>query len=318
MSAPNPLVVEAEHEDAQPLHNWEGAGVASSIADHNAAWSAEHPDPLQIAFTGAAVALDGLDAVMNPLDALATSAIGWLIEHVWWLHEPLDALAGDPTQITAQAQTWHNVAVQLDTVAADYRAEISGGAPDWDGAAAGAYRAAAVDFSARLESAAGMAERLSSVILLSGAGVAATRSWIRDQIAEFVWLVIQILVGYGILAFLTFGGSLAAGAVHAILRALELARTFVRQISRLLDALADSGRAADQLVGAMRDTVAQARAAVPDARAWNDTVQQGAQGVQLDHLVEAGKQITSSGQAQRGWDTPAPGGPPRESTTPSR
>ena len=115
------LIVEAENEDAQPLDNWEGAGAASSIADHDGAWSAEDPDPLQIAFTGAAVALDGLDAVMNPLDGLATSGIGWLIEHVWWLHEPLDALAGDPTQITAQAQTWHNVATQLTTVAADSR-----------------------------------------------------------------------------------------------------------------------------------------------------------------------------------------------------
>ncbi|MDN5931456.1 MAG: PPE domain-containing protein [Pseudonocardia sp.] len=302
MSAPNPLIVEAEHEDAQPLDNWEGAGATSSIADHNAAWSAEHPDPLQIAFTGAGAALDGLNAVMNPLDALATSAIGWLIEHVWWLHEPLDALAGDPTQITAQAQTWHNVATQLNTVAADYRAEIAGGAPDWDGGAADAYRAAAVDFSARLESASGMAERLSSVILLSGAGVATLRSWIRDQIAEFVWLVIQMLVWYGILAFLTAGGSLAAGAVHAVLRALELARTFARQISRLLDALADSGQAAHQLVEAMRGTVAQARAAAPPLRAANQTVQDSVAGP----VIEAGKQVTNSGQAQRGWDGPAP------------
>lgn len=302
MSAPNPLIVEAENEDAQPLDSWEGAGAASSIADLNAAWSAEHPDPLQIGFAGAGAALDGLDAVMNPLDALATSAIGWLIEHVWWLHEPLDALAGDPTQITAQAQTWHNVATQLNTVAAGYRAEIAGGAPDWDGSAADAYRSAAADFSARLEAAAGMAERLSSVILLSGAGVAATRSWIRDQIAEFVWLVLQILVWSGVLAFLTFGGSLAAGAVQAILRALELARTFVRQISRLLDVLAASGQAAHQLVEAMRDTVAQARATVPHLRAANQTLQDTVDG----NVVEAGKQVTNSGQAQRGWDDPAP------------
>lgn len=306
MSAPDPLVVDAENEDAQPFGNWEGAGATSSIADLNAALSAEHPDPLQIAFTGAGAALDGLDAVMNPLDGLATSGIGWLIEHVWWLHEPLDALAGDPTQITAQARTWHNVATQLNAVAADYRGEVAGGAPDWDGAAADAYRTAVADYTARLDSTAEMAERLSSVILLSGAGVAATRSWMRDEIADLVWQVIQLLFWWGVLAFLTVGGSLAVGALDAIRRAEQLARTFVRQISRLLDALDASGRTAHQLVEAMRDTVAQARAAAPHARAWNDSVQQGAEDLGLDHVIEAGKQVTNADQARRGWDDPDP------------
>jgi hypothetical protein len=306
MSTPNPLIVEAENEDAQPWDNWEGAGASSSLADLNAALTAEHPDPLQIAFTGAGALLDGLDAVMYPLDGLATSGIGWLIEHIWWLHEPLDALAGDPTQITAQAQTWHNVATQLNTVAARYRGEITGGAPDWDGGAADAYRAAVADYTARLESAAGMAERLSSVILLSGAGVAATRSWIRDEIAELVCQLFQLLFVYGVLAFLTVGGSLAAGALDAIRRAERLASSFVRQISHLLDALDASGRTAHQLVEAMRTTVAQARAVAPGVRAWNDRVQQSAEDVQLDHIIEAGKQVTNSGQAQRGWDGPAP------------
>lgn len=304
MSAPTDgsLIVEAANEDAQPLDNWEGAGATSSIADHNAAWSAEHPDPLQIAFTGAAAALDGLDAVMNPLDGLATSGIGWLIEHVWWLHEPLDALAGDPTQITAQAQTWHNVAAQLNAVAAGYRGEVAGGAPDWDGVAADAYRASVADYTARLESAAEMAERLSSVILLSGAGVATVRTWIRDKIAEFVWLVVQIAVLSAVVALLTAGGSLASGALQVIFRAIELANRFVREISRLLDALADSGHTAHQLVEAMRDTVAHTRAAVPHLQAANETVQNTVDG----NLVEAGKQVTNAGQAQRGWADPTP------------
>ncbi|GAA2535208.1 WXG100 family type VII secretion target [Pseudonocardia hydrocarbonoxydans] len=306
MSAPDPLIVEAANEDAQPLGSWEGAGALSSVADLNAAWTAEHPDPVQIVFTGAAAVLDGLDTVMNPLDGLATAGIGWLIEHVWWLHEPLDALAGDPTQITAQAQTWHNVATQLNAVAADYRGAVAGGAPDWDGAAADAYRTAVAGYTSRLESAAGMAERLSSVILLSGAGVATVRTWIRDQIVEFVWLVVKIAVLSAAVALLTAGGSMAAGTLQVIFRAIELAHRFVREISRLLDTLAASGHTAHQLVEAMRDTVAHTRAAAPHARAWNDSLQQGVEDAQLDHVIEAGKQVTSAGQARGAWDDPAP------------
>ncbi|GAA3224887.1 hypothetical protein GCM10017691_13260 [Pseudonocardia petroleophila] len=307
MTAPNPLIVEAENEDAQPLDNWEGAGAASSVADMNAAWARDDPDLLQIGFTTAGAALDGLDAVMHPLDALATSAVGWLIEHVWWLHEPLDALAGDPTQIKAQAQTWHSVGAQLSAVAAGYRSELAGGSPDWEGAAADAYRAAVTDYATRLDDVAAMAERLSSVILVSGAGVAAMRSWIRDRIAEFVWLVLQLLLWSGVLAFLTAGGSLAAAAVQAIVRAERLARSFVRQISRLLDTLDASGRTAHQLVSAMRDTVAQVRAAAPLLHTTGEGVLSGADAVRAAEVIETGKQLTNSAQDRRNWDTPSPG-----------
>lgn len=300
------LIVEAANEDAQPLHSWEGAGLTSSIADLNAAWSAQHPDPLQIGFAAAGATLDGLDTVLDPLGGLARAGIGWLIEHVWWLHEPLDALAGDPTQISAQAQTWHNVAAQLAAVAGGYRDEIAAGAPDWDGVAADAYRVAVADFTDRLDAAAGMAERLSSVVLLSGAAVAALRTWVRDMIADFVWQVLQLLFWAGALAFLTFGGALAAGAVQAILRAIALAQTFVRQISRLLDVLSASGQAAHQLVEAMRGTVAQARAAAPVLRAQGETVLTAADGVRAGNIIETGKQVTNAGQNQRGWDDPAP------------
>lgn len=306
MTAPNPLIVEAEHEDAQPL-NWEGAGASSSVADMNAAWARDDPDLAQITFTTAGAVLDGLDAVMNPLDGLATSAIGWLIEHVAWLHEPLDALAGDPTQIKAQAQTWHNVGIELASVAAGYRAELAGGSPDWEGAAADAYRAAAADYATRLVDVAAMAERLSSVILASGAGVATLRALIRDQVAEFVWDVLQLLFWSGVVAFLTVGGSLAAAAVQAIVRAERLARSFVRQISRLLDALDASGHTAHLLVSAMRDSVAQVRAAAPLLHTAGAGILSGADAVRAAEVIETGKQLTTAAQDRQGWDTPTPG-----------
>jgi len=298
------LVVEPENEDAQPADSWEGAGATSSWADLNAAVAEDEPDPLQIGFATAGAALDSLDAVMHPLDGLATSAIGWIIEHVWWLHEPLDALAGDPTQIKAQAQTWHNVATQLGSVAASYRVDLAGGAPDWDGAAADAYRDAVADFTTRLDNAAGMAERLSSVVLLSGAGVGALRSTIRDEIAEFAWEVIQLLFWMGVLAFLTVGGSLAAGAVRVIYRAIDLANDFARRISALLDTLSDAGHTAEQLVDAMRNSVAQARAAAPGLRARGENILEAADSVHAGEIIEVGKQVTNAGQEQRGWADP--------------
>ncbi|MDN5749188.1 MAG: PPE domain-containing protein [Pseudonocardia sp.] len=308
MTAPSPSTDSLVAEPNGDVRALEGAGAASSWDDLNSAWASPHPDMLQIAFATAGAGLDSLDAVMDPVGALGTAGIGWLIEHVAFLREPLDALAGDPAQITAQAQTWHNVATELAAVAGRYRGAAASAAADWEGAGSDAYTAAVADYTARLDDAAGRAERLSSVILLSGAGVGTVRSLIRDWIADLVWEFVCAVVVLGLAAFVTFGGSLAAGTVGMIVRAIDLANDIARRISELLDTLSDAGQTVKQLVDAMRDTVAQARAAAPGLRASAQDLRAAAESVRADKIIETGKQITGAGQSRLGWDDP-PGAP---------
>ncbi|WP_443690186.1 WXG100-like domain-containing protein, partial [Pseudonocardia nigra] len=261
----SPLTVEPEHEDAQPL-NWEGAGAASSWADLNKALAADQVDPVQVAFAAAGAGLDTLGAVAWPLDSLLEAGFGWLIEHVWFLHEPLDALAGDPTQITAQAQTWHNVGVELGEIAAEHRAQAAA-LPGWEGAAGDAYRTAVTGLTGATDRTAADADQLAQLILTTGALVGTERALIRDLIAEFAAKAVQVAIGYGLAALVTAGGALGYLAIRIIVSALELAETIARRISDLLDALAAAGGTAAQLSEAIRDTAAQVRAAAPGLRA---------------------------------------------------
>src|SRR5437764_1864307 len=52
------------------------------------------------------VAMDALAFVMDPFGSILAAGVGWLMEHVGPLKEALDALAGDPDQITAHSETW--------------------------------------------------------------------------------------------------------------------------------------------------------------------------------------------------------------------
>ena len=296
---PNPLVVEPEHEDAQPL-NWEGAGAASSVADLNAALAADHVDPAQVAYTAAGAGLDVLGAVVSPLDSFAVAGIGWLIEHVWWLHEPLDALAGDPIQITAQAQTWHNVGVELGRVAGDYRGAAAA-LPAWDGSAGDAYRSAVERYAAALDRSAQNAVQLSDLVLTTGANVGTLRALIRDAIAEFAWEVIKWIAA----AVITGGTALGAATVQVVLNALDLAEDISRRITRLLDALKAAGGTVAQISEALRDTAAQIRVAVPHVQAALAPIERTADELGLGKLVEAGKQQAAAEQNQRAWGTPA-------------
>lgn len=291
------LVVAPEHETVEPL-NWEGAGVVSSWADLGEAVIAPNPDPDQIAFAAAGAGLDTLGFIDDPFRALVGSAVGWLIEHVSFLHEPLDALAGDPTQIIAHAQTWHNVSKELAAVAADYRhqtADLSA----WEGLAGDTYRAAAGGYTGALDTGSAGAEMLSGLVLTTGAVVGTVRALIRDIIADFIAKVIGWALGAAVTAWLTAGGSLAALAATVALRAADLAADFARRISDLLDALSCAGgvagRIADQMRG-LRTTLAEAgpglRAGV-EATIGNDD---------LATFVEAGKQLTGAQQDRLEWD----------------
>lgn len=300
MTTPDTLVAAPEDEDAEPLDSWEGAGFVSSIADLHDAVVSDHPDPFEIGYSAAAAGLDTLDAAMHPLDSLLQAGIGWLIEHVAFLHEPLDALCGDPTQITAQAQTWHNVARELAEVATGHRA--SAGVPGWEGAAADAYRRTVEGFAAALDDTAGNAERLSGLILLSGAGVGTERALIRDRIAEFLARLIEFALLCALSAVITAGGSVATFVVGAVIQALDLARKIAHRVSQLLDVLQEAGGTAAQLSGAVRDTTAQVRAAAPGLHAAGRSVLDTAGSVHTGSFVEAGKQTSGANHDRRGWD----------------
>lgn len=296
----NPLVVEPENEDAVGWDSAEGGGVFSSIADLNTAW--ENGDVAQIAYSGLGVGLDGLDAVVNPFDALVTAGLGFLVEHVAVLHEPLDALAGDPTQILAQARTWHNVARELHAVADGYRGAADGIA-GWDGATSDAYRSAAAGFTEQLHRAGDDADRLSALVLDTGAMVGAVRALVRDLIVDFVWK----LVKWALVALASGGTAIAAIIGFVWGEVSWLGITIWRRIDELLTHLESMSGVAGQLGAALRETADQARVGVPAVR---DALRPTADALDRDgpasEFVEYGKQLSGVRENQDGWDDPTP------------
>lgn len=291
--ASGPLVVEAENEDAAGI-NLEGTRIFSTIADLHEALTEENPHAGQIGFVAAAVGLEALDTVMDPLGALTSAGIGWLIEHVWFLHEPLDHLAGDPTQITAQAKTWHKAGVAISIVAGEYRAQVDGLA-SWTGAAVDAYRRTAHDHTAALEIGAASADQLGRVIIGSGAAVGTVRALIRDAIADFVARVILWALGSAVAAWVTAGGSLVILAAAVIADAASLAMNMARRISRLLDELAAAGDDAVAVAATLRGLAADLRRLQPPQRPGLHMP------ALVPKLIETGKQSSEAEQEERQW-----------------
>jgi uncharacterized protein YukE len=284
--------------DASPS-TWEGARVVSSYADLADALAQEHVDPAQVAFAAAGAGLDSLGLVTNPLGSLLGAGIGWLIEHVDFLSEPLDALAGDPGAVLQQARAWQGVSAELSAAAIGYREAAATVATGWDGAAADAYALDVRRCTVAMDTAARDAEQLANVVVSTGAAVGTLRALIRDSIARFLAKVIQWVVAALAAATVTAGFSLAALIAAVVEQASSLARMFVQRMSGLLDHLEEAGVAARGLGQAMRDAAAQFAPGpmVDGARILHGAARR----VSADWVVEAGKQHTGAEQEQRGW-----------------
>jgi hypothetical protein len=78
-----------------------GGGILSDVA--STITDARNGDWLNLGVDVATDALDLLGVAMDPLGSLASAGVGWLIEHISFLKEGLDKLAGSPTRTWRRA-----------------------------------------------------------------------------------------------------------------------------------------------------------------------------------------------------------------------
>ena len=287
-------------EGAATASGTDGAGVVSSWADLEAAVSAERIEPPRVVFAAGGAGLDTLGAVLSPFDALLRAGFGWLVEHVGFLREPLDALAGEPSEIHAQAARWDGVSAELRSVAAGYRAVRE--VPGWVGAAADGHRHAVEELVSALDTQAEQAGALSRLILTTAAAVGTARALIRDAVADFAAALLQYLLAASALALLSGGGSLATVLLTVVVRALEVARWIGERIRRLLQLLDEAGGAAGRIAAAMREAAEGIGAAGPSLRAQAEELHRAAGRAHAVELVEAGKQLSDPGPGRSAED----------------
>jgi hypothetical protein len=163
---------------------YEGAGIfesACGIADGVA-----HGDWLGAGGNLAATGLSLLGAVMDPLQVVFAAGVGWLMEHVSILREPLDKLAGDPHAIDGHAQTWKNIEQRIYDAADFFVAEVNTSTAAWAAQSAEAYRRRARGHAQSIQAMGKIADILSKVTTITGAMVGVVRNTIRDIVADVV------------------------------------------------------------------------------------------------------------------------------------
>jgi uncharacterized protein YukE len=223
--AGNPLVATGAAEDESAL---DGAGIFQDFWDAgDACLDGNWTEGLVNGVIGAAGVAE---FVADPIAGLASAGVGWLIEHVSFLREPLDWVVGDQAALDDMAGTWENISAEMDAVSDDLTKDVEGYAPGWRGDGAEAYRAFAKDRADTYAGVAKGAKAMSTLVGMCTTILGVVRTIIRDLIAECVAKLISIACRYP-------GPAVVAGAIaEGVPTAVKYAEKAMEWINKLVRA----------------------------------------------------------------------------------
>lgn len=219
-----------------PTQSWDGSGLFGSAA--NIVYDGMKGDWGALAGSAVGGGLDLLGFAMDPLGSVLSGVIGWLIEHIGFLKEPLDFLAGDPDAITAMAQTWTNIATRLSQTADAYTNSLTVVAGS-QGPAIAAYQASVTNFAQVVAGAAGHAQNAASAVTVAAEVVGVVRGVVRDSISEFASNAIIKFAAASALTPITFGASQAAFIADTVVEGAVLAGKNAKKVSKVVKKLDD-------------------------------------------------------------------------------
>lgn len=242
MSGANPLVAEAE-QDAGPFANMGGAndvtnGLKVVDAGADAADAFARGDWIEGSVNGLSAGIDTVGALIDPIGTIGSSIAGWLMEHLSFVQDALDELCGDPGAIMAASTTWHNVAGRLGDVSGDYAAAAAADMGGQQGLAVEAYAGFAGAQADVVRAMARIAEGVGAGVALAGTVVAGVRDFISNLTADAVGQIVKLFAE----SVLTLGFAAphaVATAANKCRQLIQRARTFMEDLARSLDRMAD-------------------------------------------------------------------------------
>ncbi|SDC33381.1 WXG100 family type VII secretion target [Actinokineospora iranica] len=224
---------------------YEGAGAVESVAgfvDTLVADSeGEGVDVIDATLGGVGMVVDLVSSAANPLAAVFSAGVGWLMEHISFIREPLDALLGNPDEINANTDQLKTAALEMKMIAQEHREDLASVGESWEGQSSEAFRANMEQMAAEYEALGSTMDGTAAIYALSGALVCELRAMIFDWISEFIGELIAGALIAAAAAVPTCGGSVATFAGYAGVRASMLATKMARRLAKLVQAMTRMG-----------------------------------------------------------------------------
>ncbi|KAA2258116.1 hypothetical protein F0L68_24385 [Solihabitans fulvus] len=250
-------------------------------------------------------AADVASMIVDPFGSLLSAGVGWLLDNISFLREPLDALLGDPQAIAANSDQLSQISVEIQTIAQEHDSDV-GQLQDWQGPAADACKGSMSRLTGELVTLSKAVKGAELVVSVSGDLVSALRDVVRDLISQLLSdLIMEGLAALAAAAF-TFGASIPAFIGAAVGQAAALAAKCAAKIAKLVAALGrNAGRFAKviEVMEKIAKILGRFAAAVGVVTALPGAVNGIANGI--DNLNSLATGSSSSGTIPSGQNVPA-------------
>jgi uncharacterized protein YukE len=216
------------------------AGLVSSITSES---ESEGEQVVDVALSATGAVVDTIGMMADPFGYILSAGVGWLLEHVEFLREPLDALLGNPDEINANTDALKSAAAEMRTIADEHRQDLTTVA-EWQGDAGDKYNSSLKQMADELESLGMTLDGTAAVVGISGMLVTTLRGIVFDTISMLIAELIKYALIAAAAAVPTFGGSIASFLGVAGVRAASVALKISGKITKLIAGL---GRQAGRL-----------------------------------------------------------------------
>lgn len=218
------------------------AGLVSSLTSDA---ESEGERVVDVGLSAAGVVTDTIGFAIDPLGSALTAGVGWLLEHISFLREPLDALLGNPDEINANVDALKSAAAEMRAIAEEHRQDL-GSVADWTGETADVYTGSMNRLAEELDSMGMTLDGTAAVVGISGMLVTTLRGIVFDLIASVIAELVKGALIAAASAVVTFGGSVAAFCGFAATRAAMTASKIAGKIGKLIGGLGrQTGRLAE-------------------------------------------------------------------------
>jgi uncharacterized protein YukE len=205
-------------------------------------------DILGSAMGVANVALDVIGVAGDPLGAISSAGVGWVLNAVKFLREPFDILMGNPSAITGSAQSWATAAQGLSNTAQVYRQASTTQTTSWTGAAGTGYRTTSANQADGLQALAQASQAVSSAMKTAGQAVAQARQTVMNLISQAVQQIIMICIEALASSWLSFGASIAKGIAQSVQKAVTTATKTMQKVKDVVEKLQKIIKTVQQIV----------------------------------------------------------------------
>lgn len=194
------------------------------------------------------VAMGIINIANDPLGAIASSAVNWVLGAVSFLREPFEVLQGDSGAITSSAGAWSGACTGLGQTAQIYREASTTQTRSWTGNAADGYRTTSANQADGLAAMAQASRGIAQAMQQGGQLLASVRKAVMDLISEAVRKIIQICIEALSKSWLSFGASVALGIAQSVQKAVQTGMKLVQEIQKLVQGLQKIIQTVQQIV----------------------------------------------------------------------